>query len=278
MGKFSGWLLAVDFDDTLRPEEPGAEAVPEANRQAAEYFMAQGGLFTIATGRDLCSYLHIRPLFAHNAPVILGNGAVLYDPEEGRVLEERLLPPECGQDLREFMNAFPRAGVEIHRGAEVSVCRENECLREHLRRMGAAIRPAEAAKIPLPWNKVVLLFDGAFSGRCPEAHAAAAWIAEHFPGRYEAVPSGALVDVVAAGCDKGEGLRRLAERLGVERSRVVSVGDSWNDLPMLRTAGRAFAPAGAVEGVLREACVTEVGLCPVCIRDVVERLEDELRK
>ena len=276
MGKFSGWLLAADFDDTLRPERPGVEAVPEENRRAVEYFIAQGGFFTIATGRDLRSYLHIRPLFAHNAPVILGNGAVLYDPEEGRVLEERLLPPECGQDLREFMDAFPLAGVEIHRGAEVSACRENECLREHLRSMGAAICPAEAAGVPQPWNKVVLLFDGASSGCCPEAHDGAAWIKEHFPGRYEAVPSGPLVDVVAAGCDKGAGLRRLAERLGVKRSRVVSVGDSWNDLPMLRTAGRAFAPAGAAEDVLREAFVTAVGPCPVCIRDVVERLENDL--
>ena len=272
MGKFSGWLLAADFDDTLRPEAAGAEAVPEENRRAVEYFMAEGGLFTVATGRDLRSYLHIRPLFAHNAPVILGNGALLYDPETETILEERTFPRECVRDLRELLSVFPSAGVEVHRGAEVSVCRENECLREHLRRMGAPIRPAEPEEIPLPWNKIVLLFDGDAS----EPHAAAAWIARRFPGRYEAVASGPLADVVAAGCDKGEALRRLAERLGVERARVAAVGDSWNDLPMLRYARRAFAPAGAAEDVLREPGVTAVGPCPACLRDAVEQLEDTL--
>ena len=67
MGKFTGWLLVADFDDTLRPEgEHGA--VPEENRRAAEEFMAEGGLFTIATGRDPRSFLHIRPHLTLNAP------------------------------------------------------------------------------------------------------------------------------------------------------------------------------------------------------------------
>ncbi len=51
MGRFSGWLLVADFDDTLRPFGPKGP-VPEPTRQAAEEFMAQGGLFTSSTGRD----------------------------------------------------------------------------------------------------------------------------------------------------------------------------------------------------------------------------------
>ena len=57
MGKFTGILLASDFDNTLvyteealrtgRPVPP----MPERNREALEYFMAEGGRFSIATGR-----------------------------------------------------------------------------------------------------------------------------------------------------------------------------------------------------------------------------------
>lgn len=276
VGKFSGWLLVADFDDTLRPEDAGGGAVPRENLRAVDRFIAEGGRFTVATGRDLCSYLHICSLFPHNAPVILSNGAVLYDPQTQTVLSECFLPPESCHDLRQIMETFPDAGVEVHRGREVSVCRENECLREHLRRMDAPIRPAEPEEIALPWNKVVLLFPGSVSDRCPEAHDAAAWIVERFFGRYEAVPSGALVDMVAAGCDKGRGVLRLAELLNVDRERLVCVGDSWNDLPMLRTAGRAFAPAGAAESILEETGVTAVGPCPVCLRDVLALLEREI--
>ena len=47
-GKFEGYLLVADFDDTFCPEH-GAP-VPEENRRAAQYFMDEDGLFTIAMG------------------------------------------------------------------------------------------------------------------------------------------------------------------------------------------------------------------------------------
>lgn len=56
-GKFEGYLLVADFDDTFCPEH-GAP-VPEENRRAAQHFMDEGGLFTIATGRDVRSYYSI---------------------------------------------------------------------------------------------------------------------------------------------------------------------------------------------------------------------------
>ena len=53
MGKFTGVLIASDFDNTLiytentlKGLEPMPELLPE-NREAIEYFMAQGGTFSI---------------------------------------------------------------------------------------------------------------------------------------------------------------------------------------------------------------------------------------
>ena len=77
MGEFSGWLLVADFDDTLRPE--GAEGpIPEENRRSAEEFMAGGGLFTIATGRDPRSDLP--------APLTRQNIVKLSDIKVGTIL------------------------------------------------------------------------------------------------------------------------------------------------------------------------------------------------
>ena len=79
MGKFDGVLLATDFDDTFCPD---TVVVPPANLEAVEYFKAQGGVFTIATGRahrTFAPQLYQAPV---NAPVILSNGAQLYDFEK----------------------------------------------------------------------------------------------------------------------------------------------------------------------------------------------------
>ena len=62
MGKFTGVLLASDFDNTLvYTEEALRTGVPvpplsEKNRAALKYFMAEGGRFAVSTGRALAAF------------------------------------------------------------------------------------------------------------------------------------------------------------------------------------------------------------------------------
>lgn len=48
---------------------------------------------------------------------------------------------------------------------------------------------------------------------------------------------------------KGPGLQRLAEHLGIDRERVMAVGDQENDLTMLRFAGTSVAMGNAIDAV-----------------------------
>ena len=272
-GKFEGYLLVTDFDDTFCPEH-GAP-VPEENRRAARRFMDEGGLFTIATGRDVRSYYSIRDKFTVNAPLVLSNGAVIFDGESGESWYESFLPFSCRNDLTAARDAFPGTGMEVHRGADVRVCGSNATLEKHLSRMGVPVSEADPGHILYPWTKVVLVAPDEIRAESETAHALCAWIAAQFPGRYEAVPSGALVDVVAAGSDKGSGVRRLAEFLDILPENIVCIGDGWNDIPMLRAAGRAFAPETALPEVLALPNVTKLGAPDRCVRDVINRLEAE---
>lgn len=272
-GKFEGYLLVADFDDTFCPEH-GAP-VPEENRRAARRFMDEGGLFTIATGRDVRSYYSIRDKFTVNAPLVLSNGAVIFDGESGESWYESFLPFSCRNDLTAARDAFPGTGMEVHRGADVRVCGRNATLEEHLSRMGVPVSEADPGHILYPWTKAVLVAPDELRAESETAHALCAWIAAQFPGRYEAVPSGALVDVVAAGSDKGSGVRRLAEFLDILPENIVCIGDGWNDIPMLRAAGRAFAPETALPEVLALPNVTKLGAPDRCVRDVINRLEAE---
>ena len=47
MGKFSGVLLATDYDDTLYDSKG---TISPENRAAIDRFLAEGGLFSISTG------------------------------------------------------------------------------------------------------------------------------------------------------------------------------------------------------------------------------------
>jgi 5-amino-6-(5-phospho-D-ribitylamino)uracil phosphatase len=51
------------------------------------------------------------------------------------------------------------------------------------------------------------------------------------------------------GVHKGHGLAWLAERLGIEQSRTMGIGDSEADIPMLRWAGLGVAMGNAAPDV-----------------------------
>ena len=85
-------------------------------------------------------------------------------------------------------------------------------------------------------------------------------------GRFELAPSvmygGALknVEVNRKGVHKGRGLERLAAHLGFSMQQVMAVGDSDNDLTMLRQAGLSVAMGNAPKEV-QLAADTVTGRC-----------------
>lgn len=272
MGKFDGLVLVADFDGTFRPY--GMDCVPEENLRAVEGFMTRGGRFTVATGRDPRSFRGIRGQFAVNAPAILSNGAVLQDAGTGESLYESFLPFSCREDFRRLLAAFPEVGMEVHRGEDVRVCRLTPGVEEHLRNMGAPVSVVPPEKILFPWTKAAFIVPGPLAEENPQCGDILAWLEENCPGRYDAAPSGAIVDVACAGSTKGTGVLRLLEYLGAGREGLFCAGDGWNDLPMLRLAHRAFAPETALAAVRQEPGITVTGSRRRCLRDIVELLEE----
>ncbi len=90
--------------------------------------------------------------------------------------------------------------------------------------------------------------------RVADPIAVAAELGEIFAGRLTPVVSGSEdVDLNVPGHDKADGLRRLAERWGIDLADAVAFGDNHNDLEMLREVGLAVAMSNARPAVLAAA-------------------------
>ena len=72
------------------------------------------------------------------------------------------------------------------------------------------------------------------------------------------------------GATKLDGLRRLAERLGVQREEIMTFGDNPNDVRMLEWSGIGVAVANADECAKRAADIV-TGRCDE--RGVAEMIE-----
>ena len=64
------------------------------------------------------------------------------------------------------------------------------------------------------------------------------------------------LELTATGVDKGVGLTKLCEALGIPVSASIAVGDADNDLSVLRTAGLAVAMGNALDSVKAVSDVT----------------------
>ena len=73
---FSDVLLTVDFDRTLTGPD---SKIPQRNIEAIEYFMANGGKFTVNTGRSTATFWQYLDTIPVNAPFLLYNGSATWE-------------------------------------------------------------------------------------------------------------------------------------------------------------------------------------------------------
>ena len=264
MGKFTGVLLASDFDNTLIHTEPalrtGAPIPPlsEGNRKALEYFMAEGGHFAVATGRALAAFMRYADVLPMNTPGIVCNGAALYDFSRETYLEIAMLEGEIRERGQAVLDRFPGMAVEAyHIQNVIHAVRPNEITRNHEHLTKVSVTELESLlDAPLPLGK--LLFEADHETLLQ----ARAYLDEMgWSEDYELIFSmPTLLEVTAKGAKKGDMVRRLANRLGISMDHVYCVGDEANDLSMLNVAAEGFAPANC-NAVVRESGATIVSHC-----------------
>ena len=247
MGKFSGVLIASDYDNTMVYTEGALKSggplpsVSRENREAVEYFMAEGGTFSVATGRALPSFSRV--------------------PESVRGHICRLL-----EDL-------PETALEIyHDDDSIHAINPNEITYHHLHLTHSpTVALASMEEVPSPISK--LLFEEAE----PRMTALREYIArQSWSTEYEVVPSNPyLLELTAKGANKGGMVRRLAQILEIRQENVYCVGDHANDIPMLTFARTAFAPANAIQPVHE---VPGIHILPNCWENAIAAMIAELDK
>lgn len=261
MGKFNGVLLTSDFDNTLiYTEDALRTGVPvpplsAENREALEYFMAEGGHFAIATGRALAAFVKYADQVPMNTPGVVCNGAALYDFAKGEYLETAMLDGCVRQRGQAVLDRFPEVAVEAyHIDNVIHAVHPNEITHqhEHLTKVGVTEAPS-LLEVPLPLGKLLFEAEHETLEKVRDYLAEQDWAED-----YELIFSGrSLLEMTAKGANKGGMVRRLASRLGISMDHVYCAGDEANDISMLAAAAEGFAPANCVP-LVRESGATIV--------------------
>lgn len=281
MGKFDGVLIASDFDNTLvytqGALEAGLDTPPmiERNRRALEYFMGNGGYFSVSTGRALPAFAHFADDVPMNAPCIIANGAGLYDFSTGKYIYTAFLDEAVRAHVAALLARFPDLTFEIyHADRRIHAIHPNQYVYNHEHLTRAKVVPVDSFdEVDLPLIKLL------FEEERETLDAVYAFIrTQPWGERYELIySSDHLLEMTARGATKGDMVLRLAEHLHVKREDIYCIGDHNNDLPMLAVSAIPFAPANAIESVLSSGARIVCHCKDGALADVVEILDKKYR-
>jgi Cof subfamily protein (haloacid dehalogenase superfamily) len=240
-------LLAVDLDGTLvEPRKPVRQAVIDAVNRA----QAAGVRATIVTGRMYVGAKPFADALSLDGPIVLYQGAVLADARTGRFEREVAMPNAVA--LRIYAAAKERGlHVQFYRDDKFYVENDNAYAQLYARTSGTLpvvvpSLPAEFAGRDSTKVNVVTAPD-----KTPEVLALMERVCG--PDAYVTRSNPEFVEMLNPAVDKGVALRLVAEGFGIPMDRVMAIGDSYNDLPLLRAAGFAVAMGSAPDELKAEA-------------------------
>lgn len=217
-------LIALDMDGTLLNRR---QEVSEGNRKAIKEAEQKGVHVILSTGRAYATCSDYAKSLELSSYLVTVNGSEIYN-EQGELIEQKAFEP----DIMEWLAELSKANGTYH------------------------------------W---AVSCDKVYRDQLPEDLAASKWlkfgydtkddkVREHVlkqlreKGGFEITNSSPTnIEVNAAGVNKAKAVRTVCSRLGLEMDQVMAVGDSLNDIAMIKEAGIGVAMGNAQETVKEAA-------------------------
>ena len=279
MARFEDILLTVDYDRTLTAPDA---TIPPRNLEAIRYFMDNGGIFTVNTGRTVASAKGLIGRVPINAPLLLYNGSAAYDPDAKEFLFAHEIALDWVDVKNRILAKFPGLFFEYQGAKAHYLFREHPVWPKFCEANGIPWAYASEGDDLGPFLKFCVYgrlsdttVDHLFNGTAEEIafmEEVERWLVREF-GEHCVVTRGAdlYIDVQPKGVSKGKSARKLKEMLG--RKVLVCIGDAENDVSMLDDADFAFCPCDAdIKDRYTNVCSCADGAVADLICNVIPKL------
>ena len=221
---------ALDLDGTIIGPD---ELITSAVMDAIQRLSARIPVF-IATGREPQDVFNYARQLGLTGPQLSDGGAAILDPVVGTHIWSANLGPELSPEVLGLINEIDSRFVATH--VQGTFRRISDIPDWDIVRISALDLSREGADTLVrqfrddPRMSVILA----------------------------SLPYNGLwaVDFTVKGIDKGSGVARMGEMLGVKPSQMACVGDSYNDLAMFEACGLPIAMGGAPDELQRLASQT----------------------
>ncbi|MBE6894194.1 MAG: HAD family hydrolase [Ruminococcaceae bacterium] len=246
-------LVLSDLDNTLLTAEHG---IPAYNLQMIKKFQELGGNFTIATGRSIESIAHYLDKLELSAPAIVYNGGVIYDFKNKMYIIKETLPESAKKALQIIRENFPDVGTEIMcDNNRLYMIRENAYTFKHVEDESLSYVNTDVSSIKNNWIRVL------FADRNSRLLELQEFCKTLPFDDIEFIMTGTIYfEMVPKGISKGSGLRKLCDAMNIDIKDTVAIGDYYNDIEILQTAGLSVCVDNAPQDI-KNICHAVVPKC-----------------
>jgi len=256
----------MDLDDTLlRDDWTISPRVIKAIQKA----QAQGVKMTIATGRMSISARPYAEQLGLDVPVITYHGAMIQQALSGDILFRRVIPSALATEIVQDVAA---RGVyaQIYIKDRVITTELNDCSAEYARIASVRIEEADLSSILSQEaegvEKILLIGEEAALDQL------APLLRQRYGKKVHLTKSKPrFLEILDGSVNKGIALAALAERLGIAQEEVMAIGDSFNDLEMIKYAGLGVAMGNARSEIKEQADIVTVSNEEDGVAEAIER-------
>ena len=247
-------LFLTDLDGTLLPT---GQKVSPKNIKAVQDMVKAGIIVTIATGRMYCAALPIAKSLNVDVPLITYNGALIKSVN-GEVYYDAYLEPSTVGGLIEFCE---RKGWHLQGYCDDVLYYANR--NDFAKLYEAAVK---VNGLEVGWNglrkyvkdvpKMLII-----SKNAEQTDERIEILKSEFGDKIDAFRSNAnYIEITRHNVSKASALKILEKKFNVDNSETMAIGDSYNDVPMLKAAGKSIAMGNATEDV-KNICDYVTGNC-----------------
>ncbi len=253
------------MDDTLL----NAEGVLSPRTQRALRRAMDAGVYVVlASGRMLESTTPFAHQLAVNAPLVIYNGAMVYDLKAARIVEKRTVPMEAARGICEMAESLG-IYVQAYPGEGYFAAERTKYTGEYEKSVKV---DCEITGMPLSkWittSQVKLLA----IGQREDTLANIDRFRAAFPQVSFMMSRPNYIEIVSKGVDKKDALEKTIADLGIAPAEVLAFGDGQNDVSMLNFSGLGYCVENASENVKAQCA----HFCPANTQDgcaiVIERM------
>lgn len=220
-----------DVDGTLLVE---GKKVPKRNREAIARFVDLGGHFGLCTDRWVEGVEDLAKELGVNTYSVIGNGSGIYDHEAGKVVYYQSLPEDAHEIYENLVGENKKygfIGVSMKEGYH------------HLGKKKANLKAFDSLDYSLykkPLDDRYLKITIALP-KSEKASAVVNHLNEEYGSFLDRVrfveTDDGLIDILPRKANKGAGIRKVCDLLGISSDQVVFVGDHFSDYEAFAIAG-----------------------------------------